>query len=127
MALISQLRGHWVAVVLAAAWTLVVMVSVVMPRAASGVTTMCAFKRVTGVPCATCGSTRAVGALAAGDVVGALMLNPWVTVVMVGVPVWMAARRTRESVWAWTHARAVWVVMGVGLAVNWAYVVMVDR
>jgi hypothetical protein len=127
MALRVWMRVWWAPALAGAVWALLVVASVVMPRGTAGVTTMCAFKRVTGVPCATCGSTRAVGALASGDVVGALMLNPWVTVVMVGVPVWMLARRTRESVWAWTHARAVWVVMGVGLAVNWAYVVMVER
>ncbi len=40
----------------------------------------CPFKRITGVPCLTCGSTRAVEALKHGDVWAAVALNPLVTV-----------------------------------------------
>jgi hypothetical protein len=125
MSVTAWMRVWWAPLAVGAVWALLVVASVVMPRGAAGVATVCAFKRVTGVPCATCGSTRAAAALVRGDVVGALTLNPWVTVVVVGVPVWMLARRTREPVWAWTHSRAVWAVMGTGLAVNWVYVVMV--
>jgi hypothetical protein len=44
----------------------------------------CVFKAVTGVPCLTCGGTRAVEALAAGRFLEALWLNPMVTAVAAG-------------------------------------------
>ncbi|MEW6338685.1 MAG: DUF2752 domain-containing protein, partial [Acidobacteriota bacterium] len=36
----------------------------------------CPFRVLTGVPCATCGTTRAAVALLHGDVVAALVANP---------------------------------------------------
>ena len=38
----------------------------------------CEFKQWTGLPCATCGTTRLVRALAAGEFLAALSLNPLV-------------------------------------------------
>jgi hypothetical protein len=46
----------------------------------------CTFRTLTGVPCVTCGATRAAMALMEGNIVGAFWLNP---LVFVG----MAARR----------------------------------
>ena len=39
--------------------------------------TLCPFRLVTGLPCPGCGSTRAVGAFAAGDFSAAMALNPF--------------------------------------------------
>lgn len=91
--------------------------------------TMCPFKQVTGVPCATCGGTRATFALGTGRIVEALVLNP---LVAFGVPigiVWLAA-----CVWQrrWVGAtvyrrRMFWVVMGAVFAANWVYVIVAGR
>jgi len=43
----------------------------------------CAFKAFTGISCPTCGTTRLLTHLAQGDLVGALGLNPAVTVVII--------------------------------------------
>jgi len=37
----------------------------------------CAFKEITGFPCATCGTTRTFMLLSRGDVAGALAMNPF--------------------------------------------------
>ena len=37
---------------------------------------LCLFHRLTGLPCLTCGSTRAAAALASGDVAGAFARQP---------------------------------------------------
>ena len=44
----------------------------------------CVFKAVTGVPCLTCGATRAVEAIAAGRFLEAFWLNPLVTALAAG-------------------------------------------
>ena len=37
---------------------------------------VCLFKTVTSVPCPSCGSTRALGMLITGDLIGSVLLNP---------------------------------------------------
>ena len=49
---------------------------------------LCVFKAVSGWPCPTCGSTRALGRLLAGDLIGALDMNPLAAVLALGVSVW---------------------------------------
>ncbi len=44
---------------------------------AHSIVTSCPVKLATGIPCPSCGTTRAVVALAAGDVAGSLQLNPF--------------------------------------------------
>ena len=39
----------------------------------------CAFKGLTGIPCPTCGSTRAVLHLSHGDILAALVFNPLIS------------------------------------------------
>jgi len=53
--------------------------------------TFCLFKAFTGLPCPTCGSTRALGRLFALDVAGALSMNPFTTVVAVVIAGWAVA------------------------------------
>lgn len=42
----------------------------------------CAFRRVTGIPCPGCGMTRAMAALARGELVAALHLHPFAPLVL---------------------------------------------
>jgi len=42
----------------------------------SGLPNACLFRRVTGIPCMTCGLTRAFHAISVGDLPGALLLHP---------------------------------------------------
>ncbi|KFC57635.1 hypothetical protein FEM08_35920 [Flavobacterium gilvum] len=54
--------------------------------------TVCIFKRVTGLPCPSCGTTRAVSYLFTGEIVKSVFLNPFgvlVAVIMVVSPVWI--------------------------------------
>src|SRR5688572_19448226 len=45
----------------------------------------CFFKAATGIPCMTCGSTRALARLASLDLAGALRVNPLATVALSSV------------------------------------------
>lgn len=54
--------------------------------------TVCLIKNTTGLPCPSCGTTRSVAALAQGDWLLALQLNPLgmiVAIIMVTAPIWI--------------------------------------
>ncbi|MEQ1744954.1 MAG: DUF2752 domain-containing protein [Saprospiraceae bacterium] len=65
-----------------------------MPDAVSGSDVeMCPIKRLTGVPCPSCGSTRSVVSLLRGNVAEAVYWNPLGFVMVLGLfvsPIWMA-------------------------------------
>ena len=96
--------------------------------------TVCLFKAITGQPCPTCGSTRAAGCLARGDVAGALVMNPLTTVALFGLLAWAIA-----DLVLLTRGRAVdlnvsprlghllRVAVVVALAVNWAFLIAAHR
>ncbi len=48
----------------------------------------CPFLSLTGQPCPTCFGTRALSALGNGDLIGALVMQPLVTLVVLVVMVW---------------------------------------
>jgi hypothetical protein len=90
----------------------------------------CVLHTMTGVPCPTCGSTRAVLALAALDVPRALSWNPLVTVALVGIaaagfaaPAWVAARGPLplgdEAACRWLR-----ILAPAALLANWLYLVL---
>jgi hypothetical protein len=78
---------------------------------------LCPFRLITGHPCPLCGSTRAVGALCAGDIRAAWDLNPFgvaasllVALIVLmpdfGVSLRAASRRLGSSLTPWS---TVWV------------------
>lgn len=92
---------------------------------AAGAGSACVLREMFHVGCATCGFTRALGALAAGDVVASLALHPMALVVAVevvlmwalwGVAAW-GGRPVLHARWVWRIAAAtvamaviVWIV-----------------
>lgn len=53
---------------------------------------VCLFKRVTGIPCPSCGSTRSVLSFLKGDITGALLLNPFGIIIvcfLLVIPFWL--------------------------------------
>ena len=92
--------------------------------------TLCLFKATTGIPCMTCGTTRALGRLGAFDPLGAFVVNPLATAVFLGLAVYAAVdlilwtRGTRLEL-GLTRAQKAWL-LGLGLALlflNWAYLI----
>jgi hypothetical protein len=96
---------------------------------------MCPLKVLSGWPCAGCGTTRALRALAEGSFTTAFRLNPlaaatalaaigWIgyaiTVVFFGV------RRLRVTLSEFDHLRARWLI-GAGLAANWVFLIADGR
>jgi len=89
----------------------------------------CPFRWVTGRPCATCGSTRALMALARGQPAEALRLNPLISTLALAVAILLVARLVtgrKPSLRVGTHSRqAAWVIAGCLLLGNWAWVLRV--
>jgi hypothetical protein len=53
---------------------------------------VCSFKRATGIPCPSCGSTRSVLSVLNGDIAGALLWNPFgiiIVFILLVSPVWV--------------------------------------
>ena len=96
--------------------------------------TVCIFRLTTGVPCATCGATRALGRLFRLDLAGALFMNPLVTLGTLGLLVWgavdLALLPTRRALRlgiapAWQPSVRVLVVALVLL--NWSFLIFTSR
>ncbi len=94
-------------------------------------TSVCLFHRLTGVPCLTCGATRAAALLLRGDVSGAVRLQPLATLggVIVGVAlaVYSAAlvvgrRAVRVRLEA-REVRMLWITLLILAVLNWIYLV----
>jgi hypothetical protein len=91
--------------------------------------TLCLFKQMTGLPCATCGSTRAFAYLYQLDPAGAFRLNPFAALGALGIALWGLAdlalltggRVLALDVTPGESKGLAWGVL-LALAVNWAYV-----
>jgi hypothetical protein len=95
---------------------------------------LCLFKQLTGLPCPSCGSTRALGRLAQFDVWGALSMNPLFVVAAFGLLAWGLAELA-----LWARGRALDVAASPGalralrlaalaaVGLNWAYLIAFGR
>lgn len=93
----------------------------------------CPFRTVTGVPCPTCGTTRALLALSKGHLAQALTCNPMTTLglVFAGLVavIWALAHawglRVPRALASWQYHWPWWLRLGVivALVANWAWVV----
>lgn len=65
-----------------------------MPNSISNIDfTVCLFKKITTIPCPSCGTTRAVNQLFHGDFFASILLNPFGVLVfgiMIVCPLWIA-------------------------------------
>ncbi len=96
--------------------------------------TVCFFKLATGFPCATCGTTRALGRLFHGDVAGAFGMNPLAAAGALALLPWAAAdlllmtrRKALRLELGPAGARAARVALVAAVVVNWAYLVAAGR
>lgn len=92
--------------------------------------TLCLLRRFTGMPCPTCGSTRAVRALADGRPLDALLFNPMVVTLGVALALWLVLRvafgRRIDVRLSRRQRRAAWTVAAVAFLANWAWIVWRD-
>jgi uncharacterized membrane protein YhhN len=95
---------------------------------------LCTFRALTGIPCMSCGATRAFGRLARLDPAGALAFHPLATVAALGVVVWglldVALSLRRRSLRLECTRREWTYIIWSGallLIANWAYLVVALR
>jgi hypothetical protein len=97
---------------------------------------LCYVKAFTGLPCPTCGGTRALGRLFDLDVAGALAMNPLATTAAFGLVAWAAAdlaliaRGRGRALGLEVSPRlglALRVAAVVAIVLNWAYLVAAGR
>jgi hypothetical protein len=95
---------------------------------------ICTFKVLTGLPCPTCGSTRAIGRLFALDPAGALAMNPLTTVAAGLVAAWaivdLALLPRRRALDVEVHprlARGLRLAVAIVLVLNWVYLLASHR
>ena len=94
----------------------------------AGLAGPCALHALTGVPCPTCGATRAASALAHGRIATALAWNPLAALCLsaglAGGPVAPAWVLMRGPLPTWRPGRWTRVLLCAALAGNWLYLVL---
>jgi hypothetical protein len=95
---------------------------------------VCYFKLFTGLPCLTCGGTRAALRLLQADPAAAMAMNPLVAVAGFGLGVWALAdlvlltrRRALRVELGPRAVRVLRVLVPLAVLANWAYLVAVGR
>ena len=91
---------------------------------------VCPFRAVTGLPCPTCGLTRAAHSLMRGDLGRALAINPFDSLFfLVAVPLfaglWVANLTVGFAVrisMSRAERRVAWALLVAAALANWAYV-----
>jgi hypothetical protein len=125
--------GPPVGAILAAIALAAIAVVAVLPVARLPIS-LCVFKAVTGLPCMTCGTTRAYTRLARLDLAGALAMNPLVTLATLTLLPWAAAdlallRRGRALSLELSPAaaRAARIAAVAAVLANWAWLIAAGR
>ena len=92
--------------------------------------TLCPLKRLFGVSCPTCGTTRAFAELLRGDVFGAVARQPLVmSCSLLGFPVLFAIRivsgrrKTADLLSAASRSVMFWSLVAAAVLANWIYVI----
>lgn len=95
---------------------------------------ICYFKAVTGLPCLTCGGTRATLRLLHLDLAGALAMNPLVTLAGLAIAAWAVADlvlltrgRALRAFVSRPVARVLRVAVPLLVLANWVYLMAVGR
>jgi len=117
------------AVAIVAAWLALVAAGVWLSRRSNVPVELCLFRKLTGVPCPTCGATRGVLSILHGRPLRAWALNPLLFTVAAAAAAMLALRvasaRSLRVECRWTRRGTV-LAWGIAVALvlaNWAYVI----
>lgn len=90
----------------------------------------CVFRSLTGIPCPSCGTTRAATAFLQGDLMTAFINNPLAALVgllfVVGAPIAVIWTTARWPVPSLANPLPLWVRIGAVclIAANWLYLIV---
>jgi hypothetical protein len=117
-----------------AAWGLVAIGAIAVLHLDRLPFSLCVFKAVTGLPCMTCGTTRALARLAHLDLTGALAMNPLAALGALASLPWAAADlallprgRTLSLELSPAAARVARIAAVTAVLANWAWLVAAGR
>jgi hypothetical protein len=90
---------------------------------------VCPLKRITDVPCPSCGGTRAVLALMQGNLHDAFLFNPLVIILLFGAPfaAGLFYRLPQDRQERISRSNRLWAVIVGALVVNWVYLILAGR
>jgi hypothetical protein len=119
-------RVPWWSVALVLGWGAFLVAKAWLDQRGAAPFVLCQFHRVTGRPCPTCGSTRAVLAFARGEPLEALAWNPLVALGLAAIGAWLAFRALTGTRLVLDSDRGgrilLWTTGLLALALNWAWV-----
>ena len=113
-------------------WLALIGLIMLLAPVASSAPVLCNFKRFTGVPCPTCGTTRAAIALTRGDLIEAVALNPLTTIGILVLAGWLVLRIGFGFTLRWKHPsrRTRFMLYAASAALvgaNWAFLILDGR
>ena len=118
----------WWSMVAVAVWAVMVGLAVIIARVFETSVTLCLLKRSTGIPCPTCGSTRAMLLLGEGRFGQAVATQPFM-LVCGGIGVLMLLFRLSFAkrihlVESPVPRRIMWGLVTALFLVNWVYIIV---
>ncbi|MCC6951448.1 MAG: DUF2752 domain-containing protein [Phycisphaerales bacterium] len=120
----QRLKDHAIPGVVFFVWIGIVVFAYVLSQRTGADLPLCTLRRTTGVPCPTCGGTRATMSLFSGHPARALAFNPVVTVFVIVAPLWWLSRLLKPPPpWSPSRRRVASVIAWVLVLGNWAYVI----
>ncbi len=114
----------------AAAWVCLVFAFEVLRPPGADVS-LCLFHNATGLPCPTCGATRAVMAAAGGHPGRALAANPLAVTGAAAAAAWLAASAIAGRALPLPRARGtrhvLYLAAAALVAANWVYLILLQK
>jgi hypothetical protein len=109
-------------------WGLLVGISMVVIARLGIEVRLCIFKRITGLPCPSCGMTRGILAMLGGDLAGGWAFNPLGFSVLLACAALLVLRfgfgRRVQLTLTRRERTAAWLVGGGIFLANWVYVIL---
>jgi len=116
----------WVILVVLA-WVTLGLVAIALGAHLGIETPLCVFKRVTHLPCPTCGMTRAAGHILHGRFVEGFLTQPLMVTAAVAMALLVLFRlifaRRVELTWGRLERRLAWAAVAALALLNWGYVI----
>jgi len=122
-----RVRVKWWAVGVVALWLGLVATFELLKPAGAEAIKLCRMKAWTGLPCPTCGLTRATLAAGHGQFIDALLYNPFMVVALALAVGWLVLRlttgRTVQLNWSRRGRAIAWCSVAALFIANWLYLI----